>query len=105
MDRIQPTLSQQGPAGASAALAKPESDHIDGQHQWPAGRGGEGPQQTPAITQEASRVLRNTYALLSLTLLFSAGAAATSVALALPVKVIRCGCGQRCRSACRAVLR
>ena len=84
MDRTQPTLPQHGPAGASAALAKPAPEHIDGQRQWPAGRGGEGLPQTPAITPEASRVLRNTYALLSLTLLFSAGVAATSVALALP---------------------
>ena len=37
-----------------------------------------------AITPEASRVLRNTYALLSMTLLFSAGVAATSLALKLP---------------------
>jgi modulator of FtsH protease len=37
-----------------------------------------------ALTPEAIRMLRNTYALLSLTLLFSAGVAATSMALALP---------------------
>ena len=38
----------------------------------------------PAATPEAARVLRNTYALLSLTLLFSAGVAATSLVLTLP---------------------
>jgi modulator of FtsH protease len=44
-----------------------------------------GYQQAPlALGTEASRVLRNTYALLSLTLLFSAGVAATSVVLQLP---------------------
>ena len=45
--------------------------------------GGVHPSESP-LTPEASRVLRNTYALLSLTLLFSAGVAATSVALSLP---------------------
>ena len=39
---------------------------------------------TPALGAEVSRVLRNTYALLSLTLLFSAGVAAASVAWSLP---------------------
>lgn len=38
----------------------------------------------PALGAEVSRVLRNTYALLSLTLLFSAGVAAASVAWSLP---------------------
>ncbi len=38
----------------------------------------------PALGAEVARVLRNTYALLSLTLLFSAGVAAVSVAWALP---------------------
>ncbi len=37
-----------------------------------------------ALPSDTQRVLRNTYALLSLTLLFSAGVAATSTALALP---------------------
>jgi modulator of FtsH protease len=37
-----------------------------------------------ALPADVSRVLRNTYGLLSLTLLFSAGVAATSMALALP---------------------
>jgi len=35
---------------------------------------------------EAARVLKNTYALLSMTLLFSAGVAAASVALRLPAR-------------------
>lgn len=44
-----------------------------------------GSQHAPlGLGTEASRVLRNTYALLSLTLLFSAGVAATSVVLQLP---------------------
>ncbi len=38
----------------------------------------------PALAPDTARVLRNTYALLSLTLLFSAGVAAASAALALP---------------------
>jgi modulator of FtsH protease len=39
---------------------------------------------TTAAASSAARVLRNTYALLSMTLLFSGGVAAASVALALP---------------------
>jgi modulator of FtsH protease len=39
---------------------------------------------TAAATTPATRVLRNTYALLAMTLLFSGGVAAASVALALP---------------------
>ena len=84
MDRIQPTVSQPTSAGVSVVLASSSLDTIDQQRVWPAGRGDAGQPQTPAITPDASRVLRNTYALLSLTLLFSAGVAATSVALALP---------------------
>ena len=84
MDRIQPKVSQPTAAGASVALASPSLDPIDRQREWPAGRGDAGHPQASPITPEASRVLRNTYALLSLTLLFSAGVAATSVALALP---------------------
>jgi modulator of FtsH protease len=41
-------------------------------------------QAPPSLAPEVSRVLRNTYALLSMTLLFSAGIAATSMALKLP---------------------
>jgi len=41
-------------------------------------------EQAPLDAQAVARVLRNTYALLSLTLLFSAGVAATSLALKLP---------------------
>ena len=37
-----------------------------------------------ALPTDAQRVLRNTYGLLSLTLIFSAGVAAVSTALALP---------------------
>jgi modulator of FtsH protease len=61
-----------------------------GQEQYTrlAGLPGSYPQRagevTSAISPDASRVLRNTYALLSLTLLFSAGVAATSLALSLP---------------------
>ena len=84
MDRINPTVTQPTRSGASVALANPSIDPIEEQREWPSGSGGEGHAQTSAITPEASRVLRNTYALLSLTLLFSAGVAATSVALALP---------------------
>ena len=84
MDRIQPTVSQPAPGGASVALASPSLDPVDRQGEWPAGQGRARHLQAPPITPEASRVLRNTYALLSLTLLFSAGVAATSVALALP---------------------
>lgn len=41
--------------------------------------------QTPSVPGiETSRVLRNTYALLAMTLLFGAGVAATSLALKLP---------------------
>ena len=42
------------------------------------------PQQRQTLPANVSRVLRNTYALLSLTLLFSAGVAAASLALNLP---------------------
>jgi modulator of FtsH protease len=41
-------------------------------------------QAPSALAPEVSRVLRNTYALLAMTLLFSAGIAATSMALKLP---------------------
>ena len=41
-------------------------------------------QQSTPIAADTRRVLRNTYALLSMTLLFSAGVAAASVALGLP---------------------
>lgn len=41
-------------------------------------------EQAPLDAQAVARVLRNTYALLSLTLLFSAAVAATSLALKLP---------------------
>ena len=75
---------QPAPTGASGALASPSLGPIDRQREWPAGRGDAGHLQASPITPDASRVLRNTYALLSLTLLFSAGVAATSVALALP---------------------
>ena len=83
MDRIHPRASQQAPAGVSAALASPSQEGLDAQREWPASSGDAGHPQASPITPEASRVLRNTYALLSLTLLFSAGVAATSVALAL----------------------
>lgn len=42
------------------------------------------PAATAAAPLQASRVLRNTYALLAMTLLFSAGVAAAAVAFALP---------------------
>jgi modulator of FtsH protease len=49
----------------------------------PATASGNG-SQAPAIAAGADRVLRNTYALLSMTLLFSAAVAAASVAFKLP---------------------
>jgi modulator of FtsH protease len=49
----------------------------------PAAASGNG-SQAPAIAAGADRVLRNTYALLSMTLLFSAAVAAASVAFTLP---------------------
>ncbi len=84
MDRIHPTVLQPTRASASVALASSSLDPIDRQRDWRAGQGDAGQSQAPPIAPEAIRVLRNTYALLSLTLLFSAGVAATSVALALP---------------------
>lgn len=51
----------------------------------PASAGSQPVDHAPSgLGADASRVLRNTYALLSLTLLFSAGVAATSVVLKLP---------------------
>ena len=84
MDRIHPRASQQAQERVSAALAGSLHDRTDRQGEWPARRGGVGYPQASPIAHEASRVLRNTYALLSLTLLFSAGIASASVALALP---------------------
>ena len=49
-------------------------------HSAPIGAGS----PTPTYAAETSRVLRNTYALLSMTLLFSAAIAAASVAFQLP---------------------
>lgn len=40
--------------------------------------------RSPTLSVDAARVLRNTYALLSMTLLFSAAVAAAGVALKLP---------------------
>jgi modulator of FtsH protease len=59
MERINPTLVTD-----NSALAVPATD--------------------TTLAVDAGRVLRNTYALLSMTLLFSAGVAAASVAFALP---------------------
>ncbi len=53
-------------------------ERVESLRTLPAGAAGRG------LALPAHRVLRNTYALLALTLLFSAGVAAASVALALP---------------------
>lgn len=55
----------------------PEPSHLNGNLHGQAGTG-------IALAASSARVLRNTYALLSLTLLFSAGVAAMSTALKLP---------------------
>ena len=85
MERIQPSAPHQTVQGVSVTLAGPPTQNVS-----EVGRGSPEdrhrvafPSASP-ITPEASRVLRNTYALLSLTLLFSAGVAATSMVLALP---------------------
>ena len=59
----------QGHAASAASTGRAANSHLE---------------QAPLDVQAVARVLRNTYALLSLTLLFSAGVAATSLALKLP---------------------
>ena len=59
----------QGQAASAASPGRAANSHLE---------------QAPLDAQAVARVLRNTYALLSLTLLFSAGVAATSLALKLP---------------------
>ena len=59
----------QGQAASAASPGRAGNSHLE---------------QAPLDSQAVARVLRNTYALLSLTLLFSAGVAATSLALKLP---------------------
>jgi modulator of FtsH protease len=85
MERLDTDIRRQ-PALANAAAPPSGQAHSPFDASPDRSRDGGRPTRSPApaTTPEATRVLRNTYALLSLTLLFSAGVAATSVALALP---------------------
>lgn len=84
MNRIEHLASQPPSAGAFSATSGASADRSDRQREVVTGSHEANHPTTGPMTPEASRVLRNTYALLSLTLLVSAGVAATSVALALP---------------------
>ena len=85
MERLDTDLRRQPAPGDAAALKSGQAHNpFEPSPDRSRGWGDRSRVPAPATTPEATRVLRNTYALLSLTLLFSAGVAATSVALALP---------------------
>ena len=84
MDRIDPGLHRPPAPEAMAAMPGRQSPNMFDLDAHPASGRVEDRSRAPTVTPEATRVLRNTYALLSLTLLFSAGIAATSVTLSWP---------------------
>jgi modulator of FtsH protease len=85
MDRLDTGLSRQSaPADAAALPSGQTRNAFESSPDRYRGWGNPTRLPTSETTPEATRVVRNTYALLSLTLLFSAGVAAASVAFALP---------------------
>jgi len=85
MDRLDTGLGRQNAPVNAAALPKELARNaFESAPDKSRGLGNPARLQVSATAPEAIRVLRNTYALLSLTLLFSAGVAAASVAFALP---------------------